>query len=1169
LRNKLWLWLLVFLVSLPIVFSVKVELLSSTPQCISCESIYKITPDVVGKSLVIDENTLWFEFRKPQTELMHGKDISTLRNWEVLMQDERLKEWTEQVLKDEGCKETINENGSKENTCNPMYDTVTKSVMEKYWKPIEDKTLSVGKELIIKVQGNIRMNSAVDNVLVLKKENNQYIKYTQYAWWNSSWTKCRVINITNPVNEVLTKFPMPLVFNGTLFANTSFVNGTDIRFIDATDCNTSGTELNYSIYYFNKSDSVKNSTVMVQATIGALATKQIAVYYDNSGASASTSNAFDENYIMVQALCDVNDKTKNAINGIVNSVPFANLKAGSPVTCAYYFDGTNDHINFTNNLLNFNTSMTIEAWFNPKDTGANMFVITKRPQVLYADWIFALQIPPNPDDYQFYGSNTGTSWTTNIINSLYTFSTWARFTFKKNNSNYGELYVNGVLAGTDTTSITGTTSNIISFGMGNSANWYKGYLSDFRLSNVTRSALWMNASLLPWANSFGSETIEPSADNISYIINYSTSVWELSNQSFWINLSWAGGVTDATATKLEYNNTNYSVSLLDNGTSWKRYNTSIIIPLTAGTSLLDENRTFKFHYNFTNTTGTYTTNTSTSLQRVMEVYFFNSLTESPHSVPELSNATLTVNQSVLGNLSAVNWSVVIEFNGTNHTVTTNTLNNETFNYTEFIGVVTTNNTQINHSAYLNLEWNGINASRSGFNPHQHLIQNYFPTISNNGNITEGNNSITTLTILNVSGPFTAPSSTFTQVTITWNGTNYTATQTSNTTWQLTRPAPSVTINTIITQQGWITVGGISTRSSSIINQTVLDAYNLNVSLWDETTNTPFFSIATNHTVKVRIFCTERTVEQTLTANTTAFTSIDCNWNSIRLYVTFGNNTYYRTYIATRTPPLTTLNAYLINLNNATALQKTFQLLNYGSTGLLPLRINKIIGNQTVLIHEEDWDMENKVLAYFIQYDTYLFDAQGTNEEFIATNTDTVKILLGTNLSLEDILTIQEITKNISCNNATKQVTLTWDDVNNEMTSICLKIINATAGAWTVISSNCSNSSTGTLTSAVLANDTSYLAIGNMYLGSTAYIAASCSLDTRTTTLNLGKEGVFWSAMSLLVITSIGIVFSPVAALIMLVPWFVFVIMTGLLAVGWAILIGLLAVVVMLLINLKR
>lgn len=1152
--------------SLKSAFAIQVELLESTDQCISCYSIYKITNDKSITPLSIDENTMWFEFRDANNmELRHAREVNKLQNLNVEIQDERIKEWTEQVLIKDNCQDNILTNGT-ERVCNPEYKAVVHNETIKYWKPFENKMLDTSKELIIKVNGDIKVNSLVDNVLVLKDETNTFIKYIQYAWWSSNWNNKVQWNTTFPVNQ--NDFPILLKTNTTAVpcSNMTQANGCkDLRILNGTETNELSFEFNNNVstnlFYWVKKNTNDNPSYL---------------YFNNTGANdGQNGTGVWNNYGAVWHLENLSDSTANAnmlvMTGTVSQITGSVGKGYGIFSDSNYFTATDTA------SLSVTTGMTLEAVVNITSAlpSNGAIIISKwydggtlRSYILKIQVDGKLRCLISNDNsynaaYDLISSNAITSYVPQHYACVF-------------NQTHLLLYKNGGLDASKSFASTSIADNNEAVYIGkdhSGANTYlTGTIDEIRISNVARSQSWINAS---WQqiqsnyNTYGSIETLTSPDSISYNTNYSTPVYELSNQSFWINLSWTGNISGVVATNLEYNNTNYSMTLLDNGSDWKRYNTSIIIPLTSGSSLLDENRTFKFFYNYTNTTGTYSTNTSTSLQRVMEAYFINSVSTTTN-VPELSNATLVVNisQGVNANYSKLNWSVILEFNGTNHTITTSTLNNETFNYTELIGVVLTNNTRINHSAYLNLNWNGINASRGGFSPYNILLQNYFPITSTNGNISEGSTSITTVNIQNISGGFTTSTGLF-NVSVIWNGTSYQATQLNTTAWQLNHTAPIVYNITNFTITGVLNVSyaGVSSLRNYSVGQYVypfaLDNCStytikaLNFSLFDEVslaringTLAGFFNI-TN---------TGKLFNLSWSSNTSFGLCISPNDANVSVmsqaeyaspgYVT---RTYYM--YDTRLDNVTDQVSLYLNTNaSLVVLAVTDQDDSAVQDVYIYIQAYDITTNsfKTVQVVKTDFrGQAYPALTLYTQWYKFLLVYKGNT----VLETDATKLLTSTlnfRISLvEDELASFTASHDVSCsvswNNATKNFEFVFVNPASTDVTALLEVIKQDAYSTTMINSSTLTASSGTI----------LVGIGSMenktYVGKGTIDGYICGTPASTSFggawQQTGSNGLLLAILLLVAIVCI-MSWSPTISIIALLVGVVLAFMMGILYMSW-------------------
>lgn len=149
-------------------------------------------------------------------------------------------------------------------------------------------------------------------------------------------------------------------------------------------------------------------------------------------------------------------------------------------------------------------------------------------------------------------------------------------------------------------------------------------------------------------------------------------------------------------------------------------------------------------------------------------------------------------------------------------------------------------------------------------------------------------------------------------------------------------------------------------------------YRINMSLLNES-DVSTFNVS-GKTLTFRAFCTNETVERSVTTNPFN-ASFNCEWDYMRMYVTIGNDTYYRTLKPTY--PQNSSNGdvitwYLIDLASDTSVQKIFYLSDLdGTYDQGDLIVEKIIGSNQVTINRQQWDIEKKVQLYLILYDTYI------------------------------------------------------------------------------------------------------------------------------------------------------------------------------------------------------
>lgn len=286
-----------------------------------------------------------------------------------------------------------------------------------------------------------------------------------------------------------------------------------------------------------------------------------------------------------------------------------------------------------------------------------------------------------------------------------------------------------------------------------------------------------------------------------------------------------------------------------------------------------------------------------------------------------------------------------------------------------------------------------------------------------------------------------------------------------------------------------TTHNVSITSSDYAGQTTSVAYSvspsnqtltfylypvLNIRLFNETDASAFDPNITTSTI-LRVFCDNATQQQTLTAATNTFNAT-CEWTIMRVYVTFGNDTYYRTLKPALTS--TTIDFYLINLLTDTAVQKTFQLNDLAGTfGQGSLIFDKIIGTNQITINEDDWDIENKVISYFILYDNYIVELTDNSDvtrvlgPFIADATSNHVISVPT-IPLYTDQTIDDLSWGYFFDAENGYLYMNYDNLNGTLYSLNFAIVNATNTSQ-VFYNNSFNTTSGSVNFTTILNNSIY------------------------------------------------------------------------------------------------
>jgi len=201
----------------------------------------------------------------------------------------------------------------------------------------------------LKIDGKKKIGYDVDWVIEFRGE-----ALTEWAWWDTDWTKKREITgLTGNISAL---------YNISYSASME-VDFVDIRFVDSTET----VELNYSI--INKVDSS-----YAQVRVDNLAASSIYMYYGNSGAS-DNSNYSDVIYNPLSAWT-----FDNGITDDVGSNDLTNAGATNTtgmINFAYDFDGTNDYFSTGASIIpTDDESFSVGLWVYPHNvTGAQIFTL--------------------------------------------------------------------------------------------------------------------------------------------------------------------------------------------------------------------------------------------------------------------------------------------------------------------------------------------------------------------------------------------------------------------------------------------------------------------------------------------------------------------------------------------------------------------------------------------------------------------------------------------------------------------------------------------------------------------------------------------------------------------------------------------------------------------------
>lgn len=312
--------------------------------------------------------------------------------------------------------------------------------------------------------------------------------------FNSSYDGCVNITITNPTSGVLTDYPM--------FVNATYPsivgNRTNLKVINDS-CNNDGSFLDFDVDNYDSSNFVE---MWVEIPSLTTADKVISIVYGNNTPVENGENeagTWNNDYKAVWHLNESGTGTRyDSTQYNQDGTPSGVVKVMGAIGGSDSFDGTDDYIKVDDggSELNLTTSsITMEIWLlsdNWEDDtshhifgnlgGGHGYVIRKDKN----DNHLYFTIGNGGSNYE-YDDDSGSGWSNGV---------WYHVTVVFNNSgNLVQFFRNGVLLD-DKNPTEEPDSQTLSFYLGRSGldKFWNGDLDEARVSNVSRSAEWVNAS---------------------------------------------------------------------------------------------------------------------------------------------------------------------------------------------------------------------------------------------------------------------------------------------------------------------------------------------------------------------------------------------------------------------------------------------------------------------------------------------------------------------------------------------------------------------------------------------------------------------------------------------------------------------------------------------------
>jgi len=326
-------------------------------------------------------------------------------------------------------------------------------------------------------------------------------------WYNTHWTFRKPITIDKDrVNGSQVNYPLFLNLSDSDLQTYSKTNGDDILFTDAGGCN----KLDHEIEYFNKANGWLVAWIRIPVLSNTSDTV-INMYYSNnlSGNQQNETRVWDSNYMGVWHLVEdpstagdsqIKDSTINRNNG----TDFGSMTSGDRVfgraAYALDFDGSNDAIQILESSSLDLTNFTLEAWVYGTDN-ENWNSIAGKGAVesgINFVWQIGRRNAYMQDGYS--SSQYANSSTPKYVNNNWYYTVGLADT----SISKLKLFQNGSEHAFHTQTWGGNPDNNDDpMTIGAVACWpsenFTGIIDEFRISNVPRSAGWINTTYMNMA----------------------------------------------------------------------------------------------------------------------------------------------------------------------------------------------------------------------------------------------------------------------------------------------------------------------------------------------------------------------------------------------------------------------------------------------------------------------------------------------------------------------------------------------------------------------------------------------------------------------------------------------------------------------------------------------
>jgi hypothetical protein len=383
-------------------------------------------------------------------------------------------------------------------------------------------------------KGNNFWNGTVDEIRILNvsrsaawinasylSENDNFISYGTEETSTSTQNNCnyrKTINITNSWNsESLTDFPLliKLTLNKIDYSKT---NATDIRFYDDNAITLLPKET--ELWNASGESYVWVKVPRINANSDA---DYIYVYYGCSNSNIDNkTDVWDSNFKMVHHFKETSgthfDSTSYGNNGTAYEGTIQGNASGK-IDGADVFDGIDDYVSIPDSPTLEPLNLTVSVWakntLTPATTTYDQLILSK-DTTSYTSTGYALTWGWGDDFY--WRAGNGTIVQNLVSTTVARGDTWYHIvgTFRNGEQ---KLYINGILIGTNNLAFE-IPYNTAPLSIGKVGPYrLQGTIDEVRISNVSRTDKWINASYLSETDSFTSFGSEQDLRNTNLVGN--------------------------------------------------------------------------------------------------------------------------------------------------------------------------------------------------------------------------------------------------------------------------------------------------------------------------------------------------------------------------------------------------------------------------------------------------------------------------------------------------------------------------------------------------------------------------------------------------------------------------------------------------------------------------